>query len=230
VTSGTYGTLLTYAPNCQFLTVLPVQNPLTPSWRTAASLAGACCYSSANQPSLQMKTVPLPGIVAPAASDQFSLPEREILLTSGFSTFYTDLTGTVYLERVTTSYRTDPGTGVQDFAYFDLNSTKVPTRVRYDWNAYISELYPRNNLTADGTIAATYDPDAVTPSTLLASWTGRCAVYEQNGWIQNSAETAKQSTFAIDPNDGNRVNARQQIQIMGNLMVLAGSLEFISNN
>lgn len=229
-TSGTFGSLLTYQPNCPYLTVLPVQNPLTPSWRTAASMAAACCYSSANQPSLQMKTVPLPGIVAPAASDLFTQDEREVLLIGGFSTFYTDLTGTVYLERVVTSYRTDPGTGVQDFRFFDLQDTKVPTRVRYDWNAYIGQLYPRNNLTNDGTIAATYDPDAVTPSSLQASWTGRSMVYEQNGWIQNSAVTAKQSTFAIDPNDGNRVNSRQQIQVMGNLMVLAGSLEFISNN
>jgi phage tail sheath gpL-like len=229
VTSGTYGTLLTYAPNCKYLSVLPVQNPLSPSWETAASYGAACCYSTAQKPSLQMKTVPLPGIVAPAAADQFTIQEQEVLLNAGFSTYYVDSTGTVYLQRVTTSYRTDPG-GIPNTSWFDLQSTKVPTRVRYDWDNYIGELYPRNNLTNDGTVAAAYDPDAVTPGMLKASWAGRSAVYEQNGWIQNSAVTAANSSFTIDPNDGNRVNARQQIQIMGNLIVLAGSLEFISNN
>jgi phage tail sheath gpL-like len=228
--SATYGTLLAFAPNSQFVSPIGFQNPLTPSWRSGAAMAGACCYSTANQPALQMKTVVLPGVVAPASADQFTLAERELLLVAGISTWYADSTGAVYLERVTTSRRTDPGTGAQDFTYFDLQSTKVPTRVRYDWNEYISEVYPRNLLAPDGSIAAIYSPDVVTPRSLLASWTGRSAVYEQNGWIQNSAVTAKASTFTIDPSDGSRVNARQQIQIMGNLIVLAGSLEFISNN
>ena len=227
--SGSYGTLLTFAPNCKYISAIGVQNPLSPSWETAASMAGACCYSTAQQPSLQMKTVPLPGIVAPAAADVFTATEKEQLLLAGISTYYTDSTGTVYLERVTTSYRTDPG-GIVDNGWFDLQDTKVPTRVRWDWDNYIGQVYPRNNLAVDGTLAATYAPNVVTPNMLKASWTARSGVYEKNGWIQNSAVTAAQSTFAIDPNDGNRVNSRQQIQIMGNLMVLAGSLEFISNN
>lgn len=228
-TDGTYGTVLNYAPNCQYLTVLPVQNARSPSWKTAAGLAGACCYSTAQQPALQMKTVVLPDIVAPADADLFSLDEREALLQAGFSTFYTDSNGVFYLERVTTSLRTDPG-GVPDTNWFDLSSTKVPTRVRYDWNDYIGVLYPRAQLAEDGSIAAQYNPNVVTPSDLLATWAGRCNLYEQNGWIQNSAATVKNSTFVIDAQDGNRVDSRQQIQIMGNLMVLAGQLEFISTN
>jgi phage tail sheath gpL-like len=227
---GTYGTALNFAPGCKYLSALPMQNPMTPPWKFAASMAGACCYSSAQAPALQMKTVPLPGIVAPASADVFSPEERETLLLSGLSTYYTDSIGTVYLERVTTTFRTDPGTNIEDFGWFDLQNAKVPTRVRYDWNGYISELYPRNLLAEDGTLAADYAPGVVTPKMLQGSWTGRCAVYEKNGWIQNSAVTAANSTFAIDPNDGDRVNSRQQIQVMGNLMVLAGSLEFISNN
>jgi phage tail sheath gpL-like len=227
--SQTYGTALTFGPNCKYLCALPLQNSLTPSWEVAAALAAACCYSTAQQPALQMRTVPLAGVVCPADADVFTLAERENLLIAGLSTYDPDGYGGIVLERVTTTYRLDAGS-IQDFAWFDLQDTKVPTRVRYDWDAYISLLYPRNLLTEDGTIAAAYNPDAVTPGTLKASWTGRSAVYEQNGWIQNSAATAKNSSFAIDPNDGNRVNARQQIQVMGNLMVLAGSLEFISNN
>jgi phage tail sheath gpL-like len=226
---GTYGTILTYQPNNQFISVLPMQNPLTPPWEMAASFGGACCYQTAQAPALQLRTVSLPGVVAPAGADVFSLAEREMLLVSGFSTFYTDSGGNVYIERATTSYRTDAD-GALNTNYFDLQSTKVPTRVRYDWNNYCAQLYPRNALAQDGTLAATYAPNVVTPRRLLASWTSRSAVYEKNGWIQNSAVTAKQSSFAIDPNDGNRVNARQQIDLMGNLMVLAGSLEFLSNN
>jgi phage tail sheath gpL-like len=226
--SATYGTALAFLPNCKYISVLPVQNPLVPSWKTAAAFAGACCYQTAQQPALQLKTVQLPGITAPAQGDQFTSLQREQLLVAGHSTYYADSAGNMYLERTTCSYRYDPG-NVPNNAWFDLQAVKVPTRVRYDWDNYVGLLYPRNNLAVDGSIAANYASNVVTPSMLKASWSARSKVYEQNGWIQNSAVTAANSTFVIDANDGNRVNSRNQIQIMGNLTVLAGSLEFISN-
>lgn len=226
---ATYGNALKFTPNCQFISALPIQNSLTPPWIVAAAFGAASCYQTAAQPALQLKNVPLPGVVAPADADRFTPDERQQLLLAGLSTFTVDDSGAVILERVTTTCRTD-ASGNATNAYFDISSTKVPTRVRYDWDAYVGELYPRNQLCDDSTLAAQYNPNAVTPQRLLASWTSRCTVYEKNGWIQNSAQTAKTSSFNIDPNDGNRVNARQPIQIMGNLMVLAGSLQFISNN
>lgn len=227
--NGTYGNTLAFEPNSQYVCDLPMQNPETPSWLTAAAFAAAGCFQTAQSPSLQLKTVPLPGVRAPAAADQFSPDERQALLQGGHSTFYVDDGGNVYLERVVTTYRVDPN-GAQNSAYFDLNTTKVPSRVRYDWDLYVGELYPRNQLCADGSIASEYNPNAVTPKMLKASWTARSAIYERNGWIQNSATTAANSNFSIDANDGNRVDASQQIQIMGNLIVLAGQLQFISNN
>lgn len=226
---GTYGTALNFAPNCPYLCDLPMQNPLTHPSIAAAVFAAVCCFQSAQQPALQMAKVGLPGVVAPADADVFTPAARQQLLEAGHSTFRVDQSGAVNLERVVTTCRIDQN-GVPTTAYFDLNCTKVPTRVRYDWDGYIGQLWPRNQLCEDGTLAAQYNPNAVTPNQLLASWTSRCAVYEQNGWIQNSAQTSKMASFNIDPSDGNRANARQPIQIMGNLMVLAGSLQFISNN
>ncbi len=226
---GSYGAALAFEPNSQFISCLPVQNSVTPPWIVAATFAGACCYQTAQQPALQLKNVALPGIVAPASADQFSPDERQALLEAGHSTFNVDDTGNVSLERVVTTYRTDAG-GARNNAYFDLNTTKVPTRVRYDWDLYVGEVYPRNMLCADGSIAADYNENAVTPRMLKTSWTARSLVYEKAGWIQNSATTAAASSFSIDANDGNRVDAAQQIQIMGNLIVLAGQLQFISNN
>jgi len=226
--TGTYGTVLTFLPNSKYISFLPVQNPLTPSWKTAAALGAQCCYQTAQQPALQLKTVQLAGVIAPAQGDQFTQAQQEAILIAGGSTYYADSSGNVYLSRVTTSYRYDPG-NVPNFNWFDLQSVKVPTRVRYDWDNYVGLLYPRNLLAVDGSIAANYASNVVTPSIIKGSWAARSKVYEQNGWIQNSAITAANSTFVIDANDGNRLDSRNQIQIMGNLIVLAGSLEFISN-
>ncbi len=224
---GTYGIALAFEPNCKFITDLPVQNPLTPVWISGALMAGACCYSTAQNPSLQMKGVVLTGMVAPAHADRFEQPERQALLLAGHSTFTVDADGNCLLQRVTTTYRTDAN-GILNGAYFDLSATKTPTRVRYDWNAYCSQMWPRNALAPDGSIAADYLENCATPSRLKASWVARATLYERKGWLQNTAALAPQSSFTIDPNDDNRVNAAQPIKIMGNLYVLAGQLQFIS--
>ena len=46
------------------------------------------------------------------------------------------------------------------------------------------------------------------------------------GWIEGRAETVAQSVFERDASDRNRLNGRQLVRVIGNLMVLAGRLEF----
>ncbi len=109
------------------------------------------------------------------------------------------------------------------------------SRIRYDWNSYVSLLYPRAKLTDDEDSAAfatnvgdDEEPGSsvVTPRRMHASWAGRCRRYGDLVWIQNVEATIKQSAFQRSSSDKNRLESRQQINIVGNLMVLAGSLEF----
>ena len=103
---------------------------------------------------------------------------------------------------------------------------QVMSRIRYDWRNYLSLTYPSNKLADDGSVAAEYDDTVVTPARMRGSWAARCKLYERQGWIENSATTVAASVFVRDATDRNRMNARQQIRIIGNLMVLAGALEF----
>jgi phage tail sheath gpL-like len=222
--SGTYGTLLSQTVNSKFITILPFQNPLTPSWEAAAAFGGACAYSTFNDPALQMKTVPLVGVMAPAVADQFLPVERDNLLLDGSSTYTVDLDGTVLLERVVMTYTTDTN-GVTDMNWHDLAVPKVATRVRYDWDGYIEQQYPRAKLADNGTLAAIYNANVVTPDELKASFATRSAVWEKNGWIEDSATTAAAAVFVRDQNDPNRVDARMPIEVIGSLIVLAGQLQ-----
>ncbi len=211
--------------NSRYASTLAVQNPLNPTWMWAAALAGVASYFLAADPSRQLRGIALAGILAPANADRYTQTERNILLGAGISTFNVEKDGTVALERVVTEYLTSPQ-GVPDSTWHDIMVPKTMSRIRYDWAGYVSLTYPRNKLADDGTLAAEFDQTVVTPSRLQSSWAGRSRIYAELGWIEHSTALAKQALFVRDQTDPNRVNARQQVQIIGNLMVLAGSLEF----
>jgi phage tail sheath gpL-like len=112
---------------------------------------------------------------------------------------------------------------------------KTLSRIRYDWAAYVSLQYPRSKLVDDESDAANasrFDEDedagsaVVTPRRMHASWGARCKLYGEKVWIESVRETVKASVFQRSADDKNRLESRQQIRIVGNLMTLAGSLEF----
>jgi phage tail sheath gpL-like len=225
--SGTYAALLSQSQyyNSRFRTVLGISNAPQPPWKWAAAMAGVATFNLTNDPARQLRGLALPGILAPAPADRFPLAEQEIMLTEGISTFDVQSDGTVTLQKVVTEYQ-KTSLGVLDTAWHTVNIPKTITRIRYDWIAYVSQLYPRNKLADDGSLAAEYDDTIVTPRRMKATWAARSRLYEQQGWIEDAAATAAQSVFVRDRTDRNRLNSRQQIRIIGNLMVLAAALEF----
>jgi phage tail sheath gpL-like len=227
---GTYGQAVALmsgggAPNSRFRSGIPVISPPQAPWMWAAALGAVCAARSTDDPSRQLRGVVLNGIIAPSDSNCFNEAERQILLTMGFSTWNKNLDGSVVLERVVTENKTDVN-NVPTTAWQDIMAPKVASRIRYDWITYLGLQYPNNKLSDDGSLAAEYDPTVVTPKRMQGSWAARSRLYEQNGWIENSAASAKASVFVRDPNDRNRMNARQEFTRIGNLMVFAGALEF----
>ena len=129
------------------------------------------------------------------------------------------------IERVITqNQRTN--LGIEDVAWLDVMTSKTVSRIRYDWTAYMSLTWPRAKLADDNSPAAEFDPEVATPRRLHGSWAARLNLYERMGWVQNASESAAESLFTRDLSDRNRVNARQRVTILGNLMTLAGVLEF----
>lgn len=226
---GTYGQLT----NCPFLTAVGLKASPTSSWVIAASVMGLASFHLANDPARQLRSLVVPGVEAPAAADQFIDTERDLLLRRGVSTFECLPDGAVTISRLITTYKKST-LNVADDAWLDIMVPATLSRIRYDWGAYVSLLYPRAKLTDDEDSAAfaanTSDEDAgssvVTPRRMFASWAGRCRRYANLVWIENVEATIKQSAFQRSSTDPNRLESRQQISIVGNLMVLAGSLEF----
>lgn len=237
--AGTFGQLGTLGAltNNAFLTVMGLNNSPTSSWNLAASGCGLASFHLNNDPARQLRSLVLPGVEAPDEVDQFDDTEKDLLLRTGISTFDHLSDGSTTISRMITTYKMTP-LGVSDRAWLDIMVPATMSRIRFDWAAYVSLLYPRAKLVADDSIAAlasNYDDDGkvntaiVTPSRMKASWAARCKLYGENrAWIQNTTATVKQSTFAISDDDKNRLEGRPIVNIVGNLMVFAQSLEFLA--
>lgn len=227
--SGTFGALTTKGAvtNSPHITGMGAKGSASPPWVWAAALAGVAEFQLTNDPARQLRTLVLAGVEAPAETDWFTDTEMDLLLKGGVSTFTPQSDGTVTIDRVVTTYKTS-ALGVPDRAWLDIMVPKTMSRLRYDWASYVSLLYPRHKLSDDGSVAAEADTSGVvvTPRRMLGSWGARCRLYEELGWIEGAKDTVRQSVFERDVNDRNRLNARQQVRIIGNLMVLAASLEF----
>lgn len=211
--------------NSRFASYLGFQHSPTPVYLLAALYGAVGSFNLLNDPARQLRGLALPGAVAPATVDILIETERQQAIAAGLASYTVDRDGTVRIERAVTTYQYAAG-NVPDSSYRDIMSAKILQRIRYDWRNYIGLVYPRAKMAADGTLAAEYDPTIVTPRRMQSSWAARCKLYEQLGWIQNSAATAAQSIFQLDVNNPNQMDARQQLLIMNNLMVLAGRIEW----
>lgn len=227
---GTWGDLT----NSPFVTCAGLDKSPTSSWVLSAALMGLSSFHLANDPARQLRSLVLPGVEAPDAADQFIDTERDLLLRKGVSTFTCLDDGAVVISRIVTTYKVS-NLGVADDAWMDIMVPATMSRVRYDWASYVSLLYPRAKLVDDESGAALAgraegdeDPGnaVVTPRRMHASWAARCRLYGDRAWIEDVERTVKESVFQRNTDDKNRLDSRQQVRIVGNLMVLAGSLEF----
>jgi len=238
---GTFAQLATWGDltNSPFLTCAGMDGSPTSAWVISAALAGLCAFHLANDPARQLRSLVLPGVMAPDPGRQFLDEERELLLRRGITSLDCLSAGRVVtVSRVITTYKTST-LDVADRAWMDIMVPATMSRIRHDWASYVSVLYPRAKLVDDedaaGFVGRTSEDgddeelpgtSVVTPRRMKGSWAARCSLYADRAWIEDSRRTVKESSFKRATDDKNRLESRQKVRIVGNLMVLAGSLEF----
>ncbi len=233
---GTYGQLTTFGnlTNSPFLTNAGLKKSPTPAWAIAASALGVASFHLTNDPARQLRSLILPGVEAPDEADQFLDEENDLLLRNGISTFDCLSDGTVTISRMITTYKKTT-LDVADRAWLDIMVPVTMSRIRYDWAVYVSLMYPRSKLADDesgAAFASRHDDDedpgtaVVTPKRMAGSWAARCKLYGEKVWIEDVQRTVKESVFQRSTDDRNRLESRQQVMVVGNLMVFAGRIEF----
>ncbi|MFC5393155.1 phage tail sheath subtilisin-like domain-containing protein [Bosea vestrisii] len=224
---GTYGELGTKGnlTNSPFLSPIGAKKAFQAPWEWAAALCAACMFNLTNDPARQMGAVPLVGLDAPDDVDCFEETERNLLLFQGISDWARLDDGTVVLQRVITAYKKSI-LNVDDDAWLDIMVPKTMTRIRYDWSAYFTLLYPRHKLAPDDSIAAHNNDHVVTPKKAHGSWAARCQLYARQAWIIDVSRTVDESAFELDENNKNRLVTQPRVNIIGNLIQMFGALEF----
>jgi phage tail sheath gpL-like len=224
--SGTFGqaTARLDTVNSAFVSALCVTNPMSPPYEIAASLEGICSFHLNNDPARQLRGLVLPGILPPAVIDRFTEDERDLLLRAGCSTWTAQGDDMVLSRVITTAHATS--LGIPDRAWMDIMVPQTLSRIRYDWATYVGLTYPRNKLAPDDSLAARISDAVVTPKRMHGAWAARCNLYAERAWIVDHERTVQESRFEIDRSDRNKMIARQQVMVIGNLMVLAAALEF----
>ncbi len=212
--------------NSQFVAALPMTRPGSTPWAVAASMMAVCEASLVKDPSLQIRDVALPGIVAPQRSDLLDDNSQQMMLAGKGSTFRVLRDGTVTLQRVLTTY-TNNSAGVPDSTtWFDIMETAVSSRIRWDWRQFLLLMFPTNKLAPDGSLAEQYNTNVCTPRRAKGAWASRMLTYAKQGWIENEVADTAAALFRINANDRNRLDYQVQYTRIGNLIVDAGVLEF----
>lgn len=226
---GTYGQTLALAEtlNNPHLTCLPAN---APRWEPAVAAASYAAVTSAalnTDPSRQLRGLSLTALsgLGPDDADRFDMDMRNVLLGDGMSTFLVGSDGTVTIERAVSTQTTDAN-GNATTAWLDIMTHATISRIRYEWNYYIETTWPRAKLADDGDVLATIaGAGVVTPKILKNAWAGQSALYENAGWLQNTAALAARSTFVINQTDRNRVDCAVPVQVIGALIVVATSIQ-----
>jgi phage tail sheath gpL-like len=226
--SGSFATLNTYAAtrNNPHVSIIVRESSMVAPWRIAASVAGRVALRGSADPARPYFGMVLPGLPAPAEKDRFDQPTRNNLLKAGISTLRYGPDGSVYIEMVVTTYKTNT-MGVPTRAYFKLQSKWTADYFRFAWKSLIANRYPDYKLANDGTNFAPGQP-IVTPNTLRIETIGLARTLEYAGIIENVDEFKATLLILRSIASPNQVNAVAAPNLVNQFDVFAAAIQFIN--
>ena len=136
--------------NDQHLSLLGFAGSPTPAYNITAALVAKFWLHLSTAPELSrpMQTIELSGVLAPEAEEVFNKQVRQTLYFDGIGSVTVDRDGTVRIDRVLTTYKTNDA-GAPDSSYLDVQTlAQLQYLIRY-FDARIKQLYPRHALRGD---------------------------------------------------------------------------------
>lgn len=183
---GTDGAMQTLglARNSEYSCMFGAGESVTLPWEAAALFAGADV--SRPLPNVPRRDVELVGMVAPPLSKRTArIPDRELLLRSGISTYYVDPSGKCRVDLGITTYQKTP-LGVADDRMLLVTTMRSLSAYRQRWYAEVTSLFSGKVIVDDGQVT---DPD-VPAITLEAAKSISIDFFQrqaQRGLVRNEA-------------------------------------------
>lgn len=209
--------------NSPHITVLPAQNSPTPPWEAAASYAGVAAFQTQIDPARQLRTLTLPGVMAPVAEDRFSPDEMDMLLRKGISSTRV-IGGALKLWRCVTTYLVSDA-GALDTSFLDLTTMTTLAYLRWTEEQRILLRYPRHKLANDGTRFGAGQA-IVTPKIMKAELAALYSQWETAGLVEDAQGFADALIVERDGGDPNRLNSLQTPDLINNFRVFAARIQF----
>ncbi|MBR1777865.1 MAG: phage tail sheath subtilisin-like domain-containing protein [Alphaproteobacteria bacterium] len=211
------------ATNCpHFFYIETYKSPDAPEER-AAALMGVAEYNAQIDPARQLKTLELKGCLPPETGDGLIYEERNLLIKSGISTT-TESGGKVLISRVVSDY-TKNAFGSPDASYMDWTTIKTLTYLRFSYVARFAQKFPRHKL-ADDTYVVKEGQAIVTPTVAKAEAIALAQDWLDAGLIENLDDFKASIVSERNANDTERLDQLLKPDIINNLRVVAGKIQF----
>lgn len=197
-----------------------------PTWTAvrAAAFAVTCQHYGDADPALPLKSVKVPGVLAPRLKDRFSYNERTLLVRDGISTTTVSRDANIFLERVVTTYQENV-TGVSDTSLSSLETKWTVDYYRYVVRTQISLKFPRHKLVDDGTNIAP-GQRFVSPQIISDLITAIEADLEEVGIIEQTEQSRKRRKVVRSLTDPNRINAVLPPNLVNQFRTFAGAVQY----
>lgn len=219
--TSTFGNTL----NNPHLTCMATGDAPQPPYMWAAVNAAVAVASLMLDPARPLQTLVLEGILPPAREDRWEQSERNVLLYDGIATHYVDSAGLVRIERQITTYQLNAA-GLADASYLDINTPETLSRLRFRQRQMFAQRYPRHKLADDGTNYGAGQA-IMTPSIARGELLALYREFEELGWCENYDNYKTNLLVERDAGDANRLNYRDQPDLVNQLRIVAGKTQFI---
>ncbi|WP_199275596.1 phage tail sheath subtilisin-like domain-containing protein [Pseudomonas corrugata] len=220
---GSLGALGDSHNNPHLVIMMANDEPMPAYEKAAETMAIAALYASID-PARPVQNLQYAWCLAPAAADKLTNQERNLLLFDGIATSKVNNDGTMVVERLITTYKTNTAGGA-DISYLDSETLFTLMYIRHDWRDYILRKYPRHKLANDGTRYGAGQP-VVTPVVMKAEAISKFREWERLGLVENMADFKANLIAERNESDPNRVDLLLPPDLVNQLRIVANKIQF----
>ena len=206
------------------MTILSAGLSPTAPWLWSAVYTAIAGQALLNDPSRQLRGAILPGILAPAAGDQFSNTARNSLLFDGIATHTVDAAGHVVIECEISTYQTN-ALGVQDSTWLYIETAETLSRIRFAQVEFFTQRYPNWKLADDTYVVPTGQP-IMQPKKVIAELLVLYLSFMDLGWVQDYEVYKAGIAAQINSGNSNRCDVLDDPILIKNMRILAVHSEF----
>lgn len=196
----------------------------TPPGEYAAHVAGVVAYYGNPDPARPFQTLPLTWVKAPVESSRFTISERNLLLGDGASTSKVGLDGTVQIERLVTTYKTN-SVGSPDTSYRSVETMLTLLYLRYALRVVIAK-FARHKVANDGT---RFGPGqaVVTPKSMKGELLAWFRQMEELGLVEGFDQFKTDIIVERNVSDPNRLDIQISPDLINQLVTTAVKNQYL---